>query len=205
MTIREKDHRLKYIIALLAALALVFAVGCGGGDDDVNETEISINSKGTVTHRIVESFDKPYYSEDELRGQIEDQISDYCGEKNDDKAVKLKFLEIKEGNATAELIFEDYSDYAAFNDVDFFYGTIGEALDAGYTSDVTLKSADDDETISQYEFEALKDNMIIVTSESLLIRAPGKIAYTTANIDVVDKDLARMASDSVGVGYIVLK
>jgi hypothetical protein len=107
--------------------------------------------------------------------------------------------------ATARIVFCDHDAYAGFNEVDFFYGTINEAMERGYPTDVTLKSADDDTTISRYEFEALGENMLVVVSEPVLVKIPGKIAYTTANIDVIDKSSARMASDSVGVGYIVIK
>ena len=202
-----QNHRKKpYLAALIPALlSLAFITGCSGGAGDLNETTLVIGSKGEITHNIVESFDKSYYNEDELRSQINEQIEDYCSSKGDDKLIKLKELKILDGVAEAEITFKDYNDYAAFNDVDFFYGTVGEAMAADYPTDVTLKSSEDDETIGKYEFESLTDNRIIVTSESILIKTPGKIAYTTANIDVIDKETAKMASDSVGVGYIVLK
>ena len=192
-------------LIILASLITCLMTGCLGGNDDLNDTTLSISSKGEITHHIVESFDKSYYNEDELRTGINEQIEEYCNEKGDDSLIKLKDLKILDGVATADLIFKDYSDYAAFNEVDLFYGTIEEAIAADYPTDVTLKSVDDDETIGKYEFEALANNKIIVTGESLIIKTPGKIAYTTANIDVIDKNTAKMASDSVGVGYIVLK
>lgn len=192
-------------LIFLASLITCLMTGCFGGNDDLNDTTLSISSKGEITHHIVESFDKSYYNEDELRTGINEQIEEYCNEKGDDSLIKLKDLKILDGVATADLIFKDYSDYAAFNEVDLFYGTIEEAIAADYPTDVTLKSVDDDETIGKYEFEALANNKIIVTGESLIIKTPGKIAYTTANIDVIDKSTAKMASDSVGVGYIVLK
>lgn len=192
-------------LIFLASLITCLMTGCFGGNDDLNDTTLSISSKGEITHHIVESFDKSYYNEDELRTGINEQIEKYCNEKGDDSLIKLKDLKILDGVATADLIFKDYSDYAAFNEVDLFYGTIEEAIAADYPTDVTLKSVDDDETIGKYEFEALANNKIIVTGESLIIKTPGKIAYTTANIDVIDKSTAKMASDSVGVGYIVLK
>lgn len=199
------NHKKKRFLLTILPTVLLLVAGCAGGNSDLNETTLMIGSKGEITHHIVESFDKSYYNEDELRSQINEQVSDYCSNKGDDKLIKLKELKILDGVATAELVFKDYNDYAAFNEVDFFYGTVKEAIAADYPTDVTLKSADDDDTIGKYEFESLTDNRIIVTSEPVLIKTPGKIAYTTANIDVVDKDMAKMASDSVGVGYIVLK
>ena len=192
-------------LIILASLITCLITGCFGGSDDLNDTTLSISSKGEITHHIVESFDKSYYNEDELRTGINEQIEEYCNSKGDDSLIKLQDLKILDGVATADLIFKDCSDYSAFNEVDLFYGTIEEAMEADYPTDVTLKSVEDDETIGKYEFEALADSKIIVTGESLIIKAPGKIAYTTANIDVIDKSTAKMASDSVGVGYIVLK
>lgn len=200
------NNKIRLSVSLiLITLIVVWLTGCSGSNDDLNETTLIINNKGEITHRIVESFDKSYYNEDELRSQINEQIESYCAGKDDDKLIKLKELKVLDGVATAELTFKDCNVYSEFNDVELYFGTIEEAMAADYTTDVTLKSATDDETIGKYEFEALKDNKIIVTDESLLIKTPGKIAYTTANIDVIDKDLAKMASDSVGVGYIVLK
>lgn len=200
-------HLKKRIIIspITALIVLCLLTGCSKGNNDLNETTLIINGKGEITHHIVESFDKSYYNEDELRSEINDEIEEYCSSKGDDKLVKLKDLKILDGMASAELTFKDYSDYAAFNEVDLFYGTIEEAIAADYPTDVTLKSVDDDDTIGKYEFEALKDNKIIVIGESILIKTPGRIEYTTANIDVIDKETAKMASDSVGVGYIVLK
>ena len=184
---------------------LIMLSGCVSKSEDYKETTVSIDKKGKITHEIIESFDKDYYNEDELRSLIDDELSEYCRSKSNDKAAKLASLEIKEGMAEAEIDFESFEDYASFNEVDFFYGTVKEAMAKEYPTDVTLKSADDDSTIGKYEFESLGDNMIVVVSEPVTVRLPGKIAYSTANIDVVDKDEARMASDSVGLGYIVLK
>lgn len=195
----------KYIYILPIFLLAVMMTGCGSNDEDYDETTVIIDKKGGITHRIVESFDKDYYSEDELRQDINDELTAYCKDK-DEKAAQLVSLEIKDNVATAEIKFAGCEDYAAFNDVDFFYGTINDAIEKQYPTDVTLKGrGDDDEPIGKYEFESLGSSKIVVVSEPVLLKLPGKIAYTTANIDVIDDDKAHMDSDSVGVGYIVLK
>lgn len=194
------------IILINVILIMILMTGCKGKNESYDETTVTIDSKGGITHRIIESFDKDYYSEDELRQDIDEQLSDYCKDK-DDKAAKLNSLEIKDGIATAEIRFLGCDDYAAFNEVDFFYGSIEEAIERDYPTDVTLKgrSDGDDDTIGKYEFESMKDSMIVVVSEPVVLKLPKKIAYTTANIDIIDDDTAKMASDSVGLGYIVLK
>lgn len=201
--IKNAINKFPYLLAFI--ILAVSLAACGKSEDAYDETTVIIDKKGGITHRIVESFDKDYYSEDELNQDINDELSAYCSGR-DEKAAKLNSLEIKDGIATAEIKFAGYADYASFNDVDFFYGTIGEAMEKGYPTDVTLKGrGEDTETIEKYEFESLKDSMLIVVSEPVAIKMPGKIAYTTANIDIIDDDTARMASDSVGLGYIVLK
>lgn len=192
------------ILLLLAVLTVVLA-GCGKKGDSYDETTVIINKKGEITHRIVEAFDKGYYNEDELREDINDELSEYCKDK-DEKAARLVSLEIKDGMAAAQISFAKPEDYAAFNEVDFFYGSVDEAIEQQYTTDVTLKgSGNDEEPIGKLEFEALGDKMIVIVSEPVVYEVPGKIAYTTANIEILDDTTARMASDSVGLGYIVLK
>ena len=190
---------------LLAILLAITVAGCGKSDEAYDETTVIIDKKGGITHRIVENFDKSYYDEDELRQDIDDELAEYCKDK-DEKAARLNSLKIEDGIATAEISFAGCGDYAAFNDVDFFYGTINEAMEKQYPTDVTLKGeGDEDEPIGKYEFEAMGESMMVVVSEPVVVKLPKKIAYTTANIDVLDDDTARMASDSVGLGYIVLK
>ncbi len=198
---------LKYGKRFLILLSAVFAVSSLGGcvgNESFDETTVSIDSKGVITHNIVESFDKDYYSEEELRDIIDDEIEQYARGRDADCA-RLESLEIKDDTATARMKFKSYTDYAEFNDVDFFYGTIAEAMEKDYPTDVTLKSYDDGSTIGRFEFEDLTESRIVIVSEPVVIHTPRKIAYTTANIDVINENNARMASDSVGVGYIVLK
>ncbi|MBR5406546.1 MAG: hypothetical protein IK111_02775 [Lachnospiraceae bacterium] len=193
----------RFFSAFCLVLMCLAIAGCSQGED-INETTVSIDNKGVITHSIIESFDKDYYNEDELRGIISDEVESYCRDRDKDCA-KLESLEIKDGMASARMRFATYSDYAGFNDVDFFYGTVEEAMEHDYPTDVTLKSRDDNSTIGRFEFESLKSSRIIIVSEPVVIHTPRKIAYTTANIDLIDDNNARMASDSVGVGYIVLK
>lgn len=202
----QSHRRLKTAVRYLifTMIAMFTLAGCRGKENDYSETTVTIDKKGVISHRIVESFDKSYYNEDELRGIINDELSAYRAGKDEDSA-SLVSLEIKDQTATAEIRFASYEDYAKFNDVDFFYGTIGEAVESEYPTDVTLKSSTDDSTISRYEFESMTDSKLVIVSEPVIIETPHKIAYTTANIDVIDERSARMASDSVGLGYIVLK
>ena len=192
---------------LIAVLLIVtaFIAGCASEEEVFNETTVTIDNKGRIKHTIVESFDKTYYDENELRDLIDKELKLYCQNKDEEDAAVLKSLTIREEVATALIELKSYEDYAAFNEVDFFYGTVEEAMEHEYTTDVTLKSAEDDTTINGYEFESLSDSKMVVVSEPVEVILPGKIAYTTANIEVLDRDRARMASDTVGVGYILLK
>ena len=195
----------EYLLFLMLVAIMAVFTGCGKKGDSYDETTVIISKKGDITHRIVEVFDKDYYSEDELRNDINEELAEYCRDK-DEEAAQLESLEIRDGMAAAEIVFAKPEDYAAFNEVDFFYGSVEEAIAKQYTTDVTLKgSGDDNEPIGKFEFEAMGDRMIAIVSEPVVYKVPKKIAYTTANIEIIDDMTARMASDSVGLGYIVLK
>ncbi|MCR5357222.1 MAG: hypothetical protein K6E63_07435, partial [Lachnospiraceae bacterium] len=138
-------HSIKYFILLCLFVNFIMTAGCSKGEE-LSETTVSIDNKGVITHSIVESFDKDYYNEDELRSIIDAEVEEYGKEREKDCA-KLESLEIKDGTATARMRFATYSDYAGFNDVDFFYGTVEEAIEKDYPTDVTLKSRNDNSTI----------------------------------------------------------
>ena len=192
---------------ILCLFILIFPCGCS--DEEMfstDETNISINKKGVVTYTIYESFDKSYYNETELKDTIDFQIAEYCEANSNNKAVKLDEYYVKDGIACVKMIFATGEDFSAFNGVDFFYGTVSEAIDKGYITNVSLKNVEDGTMIGQTEFVNLTDNMIAIVSESVpVIVQKKKILYTTANVDVYDKNVAKMSSESSGLAFIVLE
>lgn len=193
----------------IVIICLVFSfmlTGCGGVNvKNIDETAIIISKKGTVKDAIVESFDKDYYSENELRHFFAERIDEYNSKNNSGK-VNLSELKIKKGVAKAILDFDSVETYMDFyEDTVLFYGTVNEAYDAGYTFDVSLKAAFSSETIGKSDVMEMKKSYVIITDEQSRVVCPKNIAYASANVEVIDKKNVRISNDSAGLAYIILK
>lgn len=195
----------KKIIALITAAILFGLTACAGSDSgDYAESTITVARKGRISERIIENFDKDYYSLDELRSEFESSISQY----NDNigsEEIKLKNIELNGTLLTVDLDFSGPSDYENFTGESLFVGTVGDAYDNGYTMDVTLKGVADGDIIGKVQIMGLSDKNIIIMSEHVRVRTFDDIAYVSANVDVVSDDEARILSESDGLAYIILK
>ena len=121
----------KRIFALMMVALMLFSGGCAFGNSNVTQDTIIINKKGNISGVIVEDFDKEYYNGEELGQMIQEEIAAYDASS---EKVKLKEFEITEENkAYADIYYATGQDYKAFNDTEFFCGTVSEAYDAGYT------------------------------------------------------------------------
>ena len=195
----------KWIVLMIGIWGSLLLCGCGVKSTDVNETTVIVNKNGKVTDAIVEGFDAEYYDASELQSMIDEELAEYgklSGSKNN--AVLSEFT-VSKGTARVLIEFATPADYASFNGVSFFYGTISDAYDAGYDLDVTLKSSTGKDTIGKTELMEMGKNHMIIVSEPIRIQAYGKILYSTANVDMIDEKTARISSESEGLAYMILK
>lgn len=172
------------------AMSVCMLAGCGGFSPD--ETGVSVAKNGAVKSVAIENLDKDYYKEDELKNMIDSSVSEYNqgGEK-----VKMDGFEVKDKKATLTLEFTSSADYAAFNNVTFFTGTVSEAKSAGYDFNEEFlavekgkaKSAADTGTV-----ELSGNYKVVILEEPMLVEVPGNIVYVSNNIEVTGKKEARM-------------
>ncbi|MCR5733206.1 MAG: hypothetical protein K6G22_01245 [Lachnospiraceae bacterium] len=187
--------------------ALIFCVFLSGCDKtvDYNETTISISKKGIVKNEIVEGFSQVYYKEDELRSMIEEEVGEYAGLTGDKDRVKFDDLTVEKGKVKVMMTYKSYEDYADFNDVEFFYGTVNEAMTDGFSLEVTMKSTVDGSNIGKDDIMKLGSSKMIIISEPVMVESYSDILYVTANVEMVDKRHARMSSDSSGRAYLIIE
>ena len=183
---------------------MILVTGCSGDSIDYVETTISGEKKGRITERIVDSFDKDYYSIDELKSEFTDSVNKY-NESIGGEEIKLKKIELKDSKVYVDLVFTGPSDYENFVGEKLFVGTIGDAYDNGYTMDVVLKGVDKGDKIDKIKLMGMSDRSIIIMSEHSRIKTFKDIAYVSANVDVLDGNEARILNESDGLAYIVLK
>ncbi len=178
--------------------------GCSDEEKDYAETTITVEKKGRVRERIVDTFDKDYYNIEELKSEFFDSVSQY-NETIGGEEIRLKNIEMKDSRVYVDLEFTGPSDYENFVGEKLFVGTIADAYDNGYTMDVVLKGVDKGDKIDKIKIMGMSDSSIVIMSEHARIRTFRDIAYVSANVDVIDGNEARVLNESDGLAYLILK
>lgn len=199
----------KSIRASAVLFAMVFGLaGCAGQEKAITaDTDtIILNEKGSVVGYITQEFDENRYSYDQLQQLLDSEISTYCATTKEGAVVLDKSELSEEHILTVELTYESVQDYAAFNREVFFYGTIEEAVLAGYDlQELTMKdAADSGVTVTRAELEAMPDSYILITEDPSNIRGYHKLAYVGLN-DTVVSEYEVDTFDAENMHYVIFK
>lgn len=94
--------------ACMAGISVLIGIsmlaGCGKSLDADTDT-VYVQKNGTVLSVDVETLDKDYYDETELKDYVTDAVSTYTGE-HGKSAVKLENLSVKDGTATLKMKYK---------------------------------------------------------------------------------------------------
>lgn len=191
-------------LIVLLAVSLLMTSGCGFSRETLNESTIIINRDGTIDSVIAEDFPSDKYDVNELRQMIHDNIWAY-NNTHDSGDIKLLSCNVTDDFATVEIKYNSASDYADFNDRDFFFGTVSSALDAGYARKATLKNAHGDNTVSGTMINDLSTYHMVVFDESVNVMTYASVLYYSSNLDVLEDNTVRRNDDAKGLSYIIIK
>ena len=163
--------------------------------EKASESTVTVDKKGIVTEILIEDFSSEEYQEDELKKSIEELVSTYNKQAGEEE-VTLKKMQVKDGNASVLMQYSTDDTYRAFNQVDFFAGTVAQAQKEGYA----FAGAFTDEkgqAVSQGTIPAeCQDQSVMIIREPLAVLVPGKILYVSKNMKILGEDCARLAADS---------
>lgn len=119
------------LMTAVVMTVLLTVTGCGASKGEV--TAVTIDKDGHVSNVIYEQFDKEYYDLQELSDMATQEVSEYNSEYLEPRITLDKVEAIDEGSfARVSMKYDSAEDFSNFNDEDLFYGTIEEALAAGY-------------------------------------------------------------------------
>lgn len=186
----------------LAQAAICAACSTKAGAQAV--TGVKLGKDGSVTATIAETFDREYYTEDGLRAMIQSELAAY-----DSTGEKVTLTEMKKQEEEAGIVvvmeYASSQDYAAFNEVTFFCGTVAEAQKAGYMKDAVLTAASDTEkTLQKEELSALAEKQVVIFSEPMQVQVPTKVLYLSAGSRLVDGKCVEASGDGA-LTYIIMK
>ena len=175
----------------LAAFSAVLLFGCQKFSPD--KTAISVNNDGEIVSYIKESFDKDYYSAEELEAIIDQAVSEYNASLGTENIKKEKF-EVENLTAELRIQYAGGDDYSAFNDVVMYTGDVLGAYHAGYDFKGTFQSVEKgkvtatdvtgNDILNSYNYG------IVIMEEAMDVQVPGNIVYASDNVTITGKKTA---------------
>lgn len=183
MRIRKIISSKKLLLLLMTAAALILAA-CGGKHTQTRESVVSLLKDGGVTSYIEESFNKSYYDEEGLRQRILTDTASYNRETGA-AAISVEKVSVGNGKVTVEMTYAKASDYAEFNNGEFFVGTPEEAAEAGYQLNVVLTGVkDEQETVGMSDILAMEKAKLLITDRIETVHLNGKAVYKSEGVTV---------------------
>lgn len=214
----------------LVILMISLISGCATKFPDTDT--VYIQKDGEISEASVESFDKKYYSQDELESYIKDEISDYK-KSHDGGSVKMTSFKMDGKKAKLMMKYDGYQSYSDFNGKKLFTGTVVQAIAAGYKFNVNFVKVEDGkvkgesvgtesatESLTEASTQAGKtvepvdtnvitkndDYKVVVINQDTNVEVKGTICYVSANgVTVKGDNTATVKELNDEVSYIVYK
>ena len=157
------------------------------------QTAMVVAENGTITETILEKLDQSYYNADELTGMITQSVEAYDREHTAD-AVTIDALQIESGSVDLVMTYQTWQDYAQYNHVPFYNGTmLGAELEGFLFSGSFQKVGKRDRTVtpvSRDEVLSHKEHLVLITDDSHQIKVPGRILYMSTTAALVTDTVA---------------
>ncbi len=146
-------------------------------------TTLTALGDGTVKETVIDTLDESYYNSEDLKKMIDETVASYCGEQGEG-AVVVDAFTAENGKVVLDMTYQTAADYAGYNNVVFFNGSMLEAQMEGFLFNhdflkVTEGAAGN--KISSEEPLSHKEYMVLVTDASHAVRVPGEVRYVSAN------------------------
>ena len=180
----------RHIRIAVLLMTVIGLVGCAKEKEEftTDTNTIIIHEDGSFVGFISEEFDESLYSYDDLQELTKAEIAKY-NEAVGEEAIVLTQSEYADGQVVMSMTYRSAMDYQAFNQEIFFYGTVQEAIGAGYdlTTLVLEDAADSDTVIDHTGLDGIADQMILITEDASNIRGYEKVMYLEQGDTLVNK------------------
>ncbi len=182
---------------IILALIMIFCMGLLSACAQKTDADVStvfIEKKGSVVSLDVENLDRDYYSEEELESYITEHIEEYTGE-HGDTVEKLSF-DVEGETAKLKMEYDSCEDYAGFNGIEFYHGTVVKAQAQGYDFDTEFYSVKDGEKqkdAAKKDVLADDDANVAIIKANINVKVPGSILFVSS------KDTKLEGKDTVSI------
>ncbi len=189
---------MKKSLGMILSVLIGMMLFAGCGENVTAESDlVYVDKKGGVTSVDVGELDQSYYSQEELKSFVEDEVEQYTTA-NGKGTVSLKDLSVENGVAKLTLAYDTVEDYVGFNGIELYQGKVVKALADGYGFDVDFKTVEDGnvtETAASsqdiYGDSSLK--AVIIKANHISVKVPGEICFVSGD------DVELTAEDTVSI------
>ncbi len=209
---------MRYRVLLAAFLCMAVLAGCSGKKvnlANVTESTVGINADGSVDEVVIESFDKDYYSLEELTDFVNEAVAVFNeanpqeqpeNQKNGEAAaaITVQAVEENEDEKTARmaLSYLNTDIYNGFNGTGLQFMSVEEAASEDSIAGTDLISVKTGEPAAFGDLAGSEKLYVVCTSESLQIRTSGRIVYYSEAASLIDD---HTVSTAEGQSVIVFK
>lgn len=202
----------KFRALLTAGFCLLVLTACGGASlpEKIEKTTIAIDAKGAVTTYLVESFDKDYYDISELTSMAVEDAAAFNTEAKSGEGVPVTVekVELLENGTDARITyrFDTAESYSEYMEGTLFYGTVSEALLAGYHLQAAALSSIKDGTLvtDAWLKEEASQRHILITNQTADFYLPYAVTHISSDA-VYEEDGSVSNPQSEGNIYVLLK
>lgn len=179
---------MKKVLLLVTMIATVFLCACSEQKpEEIGATTVYVKNDGSVIATFVEDFSQSYYDTEELKADTEADVLAYNTNAGEDK-VEMTFFEVEGNIAKMQMEFSDTATYRDYIGETVFYGTIAEALEAGYDLKFSLINVQDvNDVISEHELLSMQDSHIIIVEDAVRVRAESVMVYMSTDAKYIDE------------------
>ena len=201
--------KIRVLAAFFACCLLLSGCGSAKLPDIIENTTVAVDSNGVVTSYLVDTFDKAYYSVNELATMAAEDAADYNAEQPVKDATLLKVEKVEllaDGSKVmVQHVYNDSTVYEDYNGQELFFGTVSEALLAGYDLSALLTGVKDGAPSSQEELMKRPDKThVLITDAKADIYCPYKVTHVGDGV-VYREDGSVDTTKVEGVVVILMK
>lgn len=159
---------------------------------------VSIDAEGKVTEYLSEELDQAYYSFEELNRMLNEEVASYNREYGEGSVTVTK---AEQSGKKADLVitYASGEDFARFNNVDFYYGSMINAQLAGYLFDDSYQQVKDGvvqgRAVSGSEVLKNMADMVVIVQTPLEVHIPGTVSFTSTSGMVIASDTVVAQAD----------
>ncbi len=178
----DRMSKKRRCMAAVLLLVLLMLTACGSAEPEEIST-IEVQKDGSIIQSTVGSFDKDYYSKEDLESFAKEEIQSYSA--SGDGTIELSDISmLDDGNVKLTLKFDNSETYTAFEGKTLFMGTIAQAIVAGYEPSGYMTPVEEgesaDASVKVKKADYTMDMNILVVQEQYEVTVPGEILWVSS-------------------------